>query len=211
MFFYLLTQMFQLLLMYAEFFGAIGTFKISVSVLGKTLGILKERNLPPDEKRYCQEQKAPCQNASDKEQRSKHHCVIPIVDSAGTAAFVLKKPGLERAEKQYAYHVTDGIRDAEQQHNALVKDVEHVERTEYSVENYPYQCDQDRSIIIGDFYFRFSRLYVVPLKLFLATGTLIFRREETKIISTAKTIQISIATVVCLPITSSGNSRPPMR
>ena len=173
-FFYLLAQMLQLLFMHAEFFGAVGAFKISVRVLGKTLGILKKRNLPPDEKRYCQEQKAPCQNASDKEQRSKHHRIIPIVYSARAAAFVFEKPGLERAEKQYTYHVTDGIRDAEQQHNALVKDVEHVKRTENCVENHPYQCDQDRSIIICDLYFRFSRLYVVPLKLLLATGALIF-------------------------------------
>ena len=158
----------------AEFFCAVGAFQISVRVFGETLRILKERDFPSDEQRYCQEQKAPCQNASDKEQRSKHHCVIPIVDSAGTAAFVLKKPGLERAEKQYANHVTDGICEAEQEHDTLVKDIEHVKRAEGSVENYPYQRDEDRGIVIGDLYVRSSRFFVVPLKLLLASGTLVF-------------------------------------
>ena len=42
----------ELFLMNAEFFGAIGASKISVRVLGETLGILIERDLPSDEQRY---------------------------------------------------------------------------------------------------------------------------------------------------------------
>ena len=85
---------------------------------------------------------------------------------------------MERTEKQYTDHVTDRIRDAEKEHNALVKDIQHVKRTECSVKDHPYQRDEDRSIVIGDLYVRSSRFYVVPLKLFLASGTLIFRRKE---------------------------------
>ena len=87
---------------------------------------------------------------------------------------------MERTEKQYAYHVTDGICEAEQEHDTLVKDIEHVKSAEGSVENYPYQRDEDRGIVIGDFYVRSSGLYVIPLKLFLASGALIFRWEESE-------------------------------
>ena len=44
----------------AEFFCAVGAFQISVRVLGETLGILIERDLPSDEQGYGEEQKAPC-------------------------------------------------------------------------------------------------------------------------------------------------------
>lgn len=50
----------ELFLMNAEFFGAIGAFKISVRILGETFGIFKERDLPSDEQCYSKEQKAPC-------------------------------------------------------------------------------------------------------------------------------------------------------
>ena len=85
---------------------------------------------------------------------------------------------MEWAEKQYAYHVADGICEAEQEHDALVKDIEHIKRAEGSVENYPYQRDEDRGIVVGDLYVRSSGLYVIPLKLLLASGALIFRWEE---------------------------------
>lgn len=45
--------------MNAEFFRAVGALKIFVRVLGETLGIFKERDLPSDEQSYSQEQKAP--------------------------------------------------------------------------------------------------------------------------------------------------------
>ena len=168
----------ELILVGAELLGAVPTVEIAVGRLGKALGVLVEGDLPAGQQGHRQHQQAPGVGLAHEEQRREHHGVVPVVYPAGAAAFVLEEPGLEGAEEKYAYHVAYGIRDTEQEHNALVKDIEHVKRAENSIEDHPYQRDEDRGIVIGDFYFRSSRLYVVTLKLFLATGALIFRRKE---------------------------------
>ena len=88
----------------------------------------------------------------------------------------------------------------------IAEHIEHVKRAENSIEDHPYQRDENRGIVIGDLYFRSSRLYVVTLKLFLATGLSYFEGKNLKIISTANMIQMSRETAVCLPMPGSGNS-----
>ena len=95
--------------MSTQFFRAVFALQILIGLFGKPLGVPVECDLPPDQKCNGQSKKAPEITAPDKEQRGKHHCIVPVIDPAYGAAFVLHEPALERAEKQNADHITDRI------------------------------------------------------------------------------------------------------
>ena len=98
-----------MLLFTTKFLGAIRASQIAVGVHRKALGMPKKSYLPTCQQRYRECQQAPGVRLLDKEEWREHHCVVPVVDAAGAAAFVFEKPRLEGTEKEYAYHIAHGV------------------------------------------------------------------------------------------------------
>ena len=73
----------------------------------------------------------------DKDERSEHHWEIPIIYSTRGAAFIFHHPRLERAEKQNADHIADGIRQGDKHQNTDVDQSCKIEHTDDSVQCYP--------------------------------------------------------------------------
>ena len=61
---------------------------------------------PVDEKSYRDEQETLRIEALKRQQRSEHHGIVPVVYTAAAAAFVFHHPFLERAEEEYADHIS---------------------------------------------------------------------------------------------------------
>ena len=90
---------------------------------------------------------------SHKKQGRKHHGIIPVIYSAGTAAFVFQEPCLEGTEEQNADDMTYRIDTAEKNHDSVIQDPGHIQSAENTVKNDPCQCYQYGCIIIRDEYF----------------------------------------------------------
>ena len=78
--------------MRTELFRAILAVQVSIRRLREPLWESEKGNLPPRQKRYGNHQKTPGISLVHKKQGSKHHGIIPIINTAGTAAFILQKP-----------------------------------------------------------------------------------------------------------------------
>ncbi len=96
--------------MRTELFGTIDAVQIPVGILRKPLRITVKSDLPSRQQRYGQHQKAPGIRLLHKKQWRKHHRIVPVINTARAAAFILKKPRLERAEKQNTYKIAHGIK-----------------------------------------------------------------------------------------------------
>jgi hypothetical protein len=114
----------------------------------------------------------------DKEERREHHRKIPVVDSAGDAASVLEKPGLERAEKEDAYEITYGKCGAEQQHEINIQKAKHMQRPENTVQRDPDDGDQHCGMVVIDYDIRTPGFHVIPGELLLAARTSYGGREK---------------------------------
>ena len=100
---------------------------------------------------------------------SEHHCVIPVVNAAASAAFVLHKPCLERAEKQNTYHITYGESEAYEQHYACIEYTCKIEYAEDRVKRQPTECNEySRTILLQNDFFS-SCWFEVTLKLLLTS------------------------------------------
>ncbi len=73
----------------------------------------------------------------DKDQGSKHHGVIPIVDSAGSAAFIFQNKGLEGTEKQNTDHITNRIDESDNEKYSTVEDSCKIQTAEEKVQCTP--------------------------------------------------------------------------
>ncbi len=82
----------QLIFMDTELFRAVFAAQVIVCLCRETFGMPVERDLPADHQDQGHKQQAPQIAASYKEQRREHHRIIPVVDPADAAAFVLKEP-----------------------------------------------------------------------------------------------------------------------
>ena len=164
--------------MRAEFLRAVPALKVIVRVLGEPLRVPVKCDLPPDEQRKGKNEKAPCIELLDKKQRCEHHGVIPVVDPARAAALVLHEPGLERAEEQDADDVADGVGAGDQDHDPVIKDPQHMERADHTVESDPDQRDQNGRVIIRDDDLCFAGFDIIASELFLAARALNGGREE---------------------------------
>ena len=93
--------------------------------------------LPLDQQRNGQCQQAPVKQRGDKQERRKHHGIVPVINAAGNTAFVLHKPCLERTEKQNTDHVAHGIGQTDQQENTAVDKAREVQHADDAVEHDP--------------------------------------------------------------------------
>ena len=85
----LLPEGVELFFMRAEFFGAVCAVQIGVRLIRKILRMPVECYLPADEQDQRKCEQTPAVRRLYKKQRREHHGIIPVVDTAGTAAFVL--------------------------------------------------------------------------------------------------------------------------
>ena len=87
----MLPESLQLLLVGAELLRAVSALEIFICVFREPFRMSVKCNFPPDKQKNRQEQEAPGVLLPDKKQRSEHHRVVPVVNPAGAAAFVLHK------------------------------------------------------------------------------------------------------------------------
>ena len=99
----------KLNLVLAELFGTVLAAKRLVCALGKTLGMALVGDFPSEKNNERNEKKAIRIDAGNHQKRSANHCKIPIVNTAGGAAAILHKPGLEWAEEKDADNITNTV------------------------------------------------------------------------------------------------------
>lgn len=99
----------KLLFVVAKMLAAICAAKAGIAILKVALGIKPSTDFPSkqQQQRHTNENKS--QRMWEENERSKHHNEVPVIDTAAATAFVEHHPALEGAEKEYAYHVTDGV------------------------------------------------------------------------------------------------------
>ena len=85
--------------MFAELFCTIPALQVIVCAFRESLRMPIKRDFPSKEQRNGYRQQTPGILFPNKEQRCKHHGIIPIVDPANAAALVLHKPCLKGAEE----------------------------------------------------------------------------------------------------------------
>ena len=69
----------------------------------------------------------------NKDQRGEHHRKIPVINPTRPAATVTHHPGLERTEEEDTYHVAHRIKQRNQRHDPLVKDMNKIQSREYRI------------------------------------------------------------------------------
>ena len=170
----------QLFLVRTQLFRTVLAAQVVVRIFGKALRVSVKGKLPSHKQRHRQEQQAPRIMSGDKKERCEHHGVIPVVDSAGAAAFILQEPALKGAEKKDTDHITDRVSAGEQDHDSVIQDACHVQCAEESVETDPDQSHQHHGVIVVDHNIGAAGFDIVACKLFLAAGALKARGEKAK-------------------------------
>ena len=157
--------------MSAQLFPTVDTAKIFIRIFRKPLGMSVECYFPSDQERNGQYQQTPRVTPPDKKQRSKHHRIIPVVNTAAPAAFVFHQPALEGAEKQDTDQIADRIGTAEKDHDPVIDNIVHPKRTYDPVKDDPDQCHKNDGVIILDHNMRVSGFDIIPSELFLGSGS----------------------------------------
>ena len=116
-------------------------------MLIKALGMHEIVQLPADEQKQAQGDKALGIWVIHHEQRREHHYIVPVVYPAGIAALVLHQPCLERAEEQDADHVAHRVEDRQQHHDAPIEDALPIQPDEQQVRQRPEDDDRDGAFI----------------------------------------------------------------
>ena len=186
----MLPEAVQLFFMAAQLFRAVFTLQVIVRVFRKTFREAEEGDFPPEEQDDGGGKKTPRIELSDKEERREHHGVIPVIDSASAAALVFQKPGLERAEKQNADHIADGIGACDEHHDAFVKYAEHIKSAENGIEADPDQCHQNGGVVFLNGDVRSAASDIVFCKLLLQPGLSSLDGKNRNTISTMKISQM---------------------
>ena len=123
----------ELTLVAAKLFFATGTIQTAVRVGCEAFGMHTVGDLPTQKQKQRKSEQGIRIYARKKDKRREHHSEIPIIDSAGRATAILHEPRLERAEKEDADDVADGIGDRDQEENAAVDDVCEIQRADHTV------------------------------------------------------------------------------
>ena len=93
-------------IVYAQALGTVFTLEIFVCIFRKVLWVATVGNFPNQKHSECKGKKHVVQNGSRLENEEnkwgEHHLVIPIINTAGVAAFVFHHPRLERTEEHNA-------------------------------------------------------------------------------------------------------------
>ena len=110
----LLPKTLELLFMMTELFLTVPALRVSVRPVRKPLGMHVQGDLPSRQKHQRHSKKTPSVSIRYKNEWREHHGIIPVINPTDTAAPVLKNPGLERTEKQYADHVTHTVCETDQ-------------------------------------------------------------------------------------------------
>lgn len=106
--------------MLAELFVAILASQVFVGVLRVSFWVKLIYNFPLDKKEKGKSNESQRKYVIYEYKRCEHHCIIPVVNSAGCAAFIFKYPRLKRAEKEYAYHIANGKSERDKNEDSCV-------------------------------------------------------------------------------------------
>ena len=107
----------------AELFLTVLALKCAVGILRKSLRVSVKYDFPEDCEEHSHTEEGERIPVRYQHERSEHHSVIPIVYTAAAAAFILHKPGLERAEEENAYHIAYRIEKRNQNEKSCVEHV----------------------------------------------------------------------------------------
>ena len=100
-----------------------------------------DAGFPKDKQEQGNAEQTPCVEVGQKDQRGKHHGVIPVVNTAGAAAFIFHEPCLEWAEEENADHITDRIEQTDEKQNARIEDIGIIKCADDRVQQKPHSGD----------------------------------------------------------------------
>ena len=82
----------------------------------------------------------------DQDERGEHHCIVPVVYTAATAAFILHKPGLEGAEEENADHIAYRVEEGYYDKDTRIDDAGEIEGGYRTVKRDPYNKGDERAL-----------------------------------------------------------------
>lgn len=156
--------------MVAELFFAVFAGETSVGLLRKAFRVSMHSDLPSCQQSKGKPQQAPRIDIWYKNKGSKHHCKIPIVDTAGRAASVLHKPRLEGTEKEDADHITDTVCETDKDKDALIDEPKIIKRSDSTVKGKPRKSDGKCPFPRLQFRLALPGRYIIFSELLLASG-----------------------------------------
>jgi hypothetical protein len=116
----------------------------------------------------------------DKEEGGKHHCVIPVVDTAVRTTLVLEEPVTDRTEEEDTYNIAHTVRKGDEYKYSRIKYAREVEDSEQKIQSYPAECKDYERLVGGKARFFLACGYVVSLELLLTTYGFELRGEDTE-------------------------------
>ena len=168
------------LLVSAWLFLAVLARERCVGVLGESLGVELIHYLPKDEEEESETEQAPGINVRNKEEGSKHHCIIPIVDAAVCAALVLQEPVADRAEEEDAHDIAHAVSEGDENEYTCVNHTCKIEHAEHEIERYPAEGENNERLRGSEAGLFFTGRYVVSLQLLLTSDGLELGGEDTE-------------------------------
>lgn len=105
-------------------------------------------DLPADQHHAGSKEQTPTEKVLDKQHGGKHHKMPPVVNPAVDAAFVFHNICLKRAEKQNTDIVTKKIKYGQHQQVNLLDNIQHINQSEYPIEDQPYEHHNPRLDIL---------------------------------------------------------------
>ena len=110
-----LPQASQLGLVMTQLLGTILAGEALIGLVRETFRMSVHGHFPLHQYNQSYQKQAPGEKPLGKYQRCKHHGKIPIVNPAGSTTTVLHEPALERAEEQDTNHITNRVRQTNQE------------------------------------------------------------------------------------------------
>lgn len=91
----------------------------------------------PQKKNQRQNKNAPCKEIVYENKGSKHHGIVPVVDSAASAALVAHNPCLEGTEEEYANHIAYRVCKADKNKYSFVNNADIEQDADNGIEENP--------------------------------------------------------------------------
>ena len=111
---------------------------------------------------------------------SKHHRIIPVIDSAVRTALVLEEYVAYRAEEEDAHDIAYAVCKGYEDKHTRIDDIGKIEDAEYEVKGYPTHCKDEGSLPGGESRLAFRGGDKVALKLLLTSDGLKLGGEDTE-------------------------------
>lgn len=123
--------------MLTKLFLTVCAGQAAIRIFRKPLREKAVQKLPLQQEQQGHAENTPTPRIYKENERRKHHCVIPIIDTAIGTAFAAQYPRLEGTEEEHANHIAHPVRKADKDEYPLVEYPYVVQNPKRSVERKP--------------------------------------------------------------------------